>query len=1238
VSASHIIHSKVGRLRRLSKVHHSHSHSRRNSTTSILNLVPQKQVTDFQSKREEEQVSKSFCGLFFVNREIESSFLRFYYGRNLVRFRLVIIFVSLFWIFFLYGDITKDIKKEREWAYYTNIVLRMVPLVVSFFSFIILLLPNVFRRDWAVEIIAGVTVSSFSTCICAMAAFAHVSPNYINYPIGSMLVLIVVYTLPRLRMLTMGVNAALSLLTYVVAHVAANASHFYDDTARIFIFILAIGFTHIVGMSQAYWVEAFFRRVFTLQQEIHFRKKSVMSEKDVTQKLLQNILPAELVPRVQAAPQERFVQKYPSMSAIQSDLKNFTKMSGTISASALVDMLNAQFSAFDAIGKANNIQRSKTVGDAWLGYGVDGNHQQNAFRAGLYMIHALKELNATHGWEFDIRIGVATGSGLLVVFGVNYLTFDCYGHAVSDASTLESNGEANQVHIDELIYNSLDPMLKSVLNFEPVTERQVIPDQTTYLVDIPPNLNEVMASVFPDQEERYSGRENDISARSDDGDSARHKRRRKLSTNSDGSGHQKGTALTVATRESVYQLHNSSSTTSSSLDTSQKSLYVPGGASSANSSRTPPTTPPSARSSDSTPTTTHASSSIFAQSSTQAAFSANSSAVARPHCETTVLKTHYEAYRKHTNNRFVGLQKLPALDEKAQDESSASLLADFKGAYSFNPLCLFFYNVHTHIQFMKDSYINMTGVVGSFLFLVVLIEIFITCGILAMFAEEAGSSTLIVYYIITILSMLMAVIYILPCVSRFIVMGSLFTCIAILSSATFIPLLFALPVNVVNEFLPAVSFWFILIVSLSTLIPVLGQLLIMITVLLFNAIFLLLTPQYRDLNAMAVVSVCAAMQMISSYGLARSIAKAFVLRKQAKYALVRVKRERDINNSLLQSCLPRHVLERIKKNPSTKIHDSESGAILFAEVLGFNDKMNSHPVETVQLINDIFSLFDSIIDRRNCVKIKSIGSIYIAVAIGKRPTVECDRMAKCGMFMLKAMQEILTSHQYALDTSDMGLRVGCNYGNFTAAIVGHSKLLYDVWADSINQTSRFCTSAKKDEIRCSEVFYHALRDLNYDFECLGPIFLKGKGEKVLYKILVDGVVTPSTPGGSARDELTKSRSESTIFPTHTPSTAMQRVTQNMGIKRAISNNSVPNSSGTSARGSPRDGAASGNASARDGVVSVSPKSTSARSVMSHAASSSRRDDPFSRYKVEALAMQDNLRVIDGGGDVDVQSK
>lgn len=214
-------------------------------------------------------------------------------------------------------------------------------------------------------------------------------------------------------------------------------------------------------------------------------------------------------------------------------------------------------------------------------------------------------------------------------------------------------------------------------------------------------------------------------------------------------------------------------------------------------------------------------------------------------------------------------------------------------------------------------------------------------------------------------------------------------------------------------------------------------------------------------------------------------------RRSAEEALLR---EQEKAERLLLNVLPAPIVNRLKHNPGVIADEFESVSILFADIVGFTTLASRlDPAAFVDLLNEIFSQFDTLAAQLKLEKIKTIGDAYM-VAAGL-PTPRPDHAQSIAEMALR-MQDII--HKISIDVSlnenrqALQIRTGLNTGKVVAGVIGTHKFIYDLWGDTVNVASRMESSGEPGCIQVPEAMYQALKN-EYAFEARGEVQVKGKG-------------------------------------------------------------------------------------------------------------------------------------------------
>ena len=200
------------------------------------------------------------------------------------------------------------------------------------------------------------------------------------------------------------------------------------------------------------------------------------------------------------------------------------------------------------------------------------------------------------------------------------------------------------------------------------------------------------------------------------------------------------------------------------------------------------------------------------------------------------------------------------------------------------------------------------------------------------------------------------------------------------------------------------------------------------------------------------------------------------------------------SDSLLLNILPASIADRLKQGESTLADRYEEATILFADIVDFTP-LATHlsPLELMEILNQIFSTFDRLVDEFQLEKIKTIGDAYM-VAAGV-PIPRSDH-AEAVMEMAIAMRKSIRKFKRECG-KPLQLRIGINTGAVVAGIIGLKKFTYDLWGDAVNIASRMESQGLPGRIQVTESTYDQLKN-RYNFEEWGVVNIKGKGKMTTY--------------------------------------------------------------------------------------------------------------------------------------------
>jgi adenylate cyclase len=264
-------------------------------------------------------------------------------------------------------------------------------------------------------------------------------------------------------------------------------------------------------------------------------------------------------------------------------------------------------------------------------------------------------------------------------------------------------------------------------------------------------------------------------------------------------------------------------------------------------------------------------------------------------------------------------------------------------------------------------------------------------------------------------------------------------------------------------------------------------LMVYLVLLLFSG---LLQPSVRIVNNLpeSLVIIFFIMNIGAVSSIVFILLAYFVRGKEEAVALLR--KEQDKSERLLLNVLPQEVASVLKDENRTVAEQFDSISVLFADIVGFTPlTAELPPREMVELLNEVFSFFDSLVEKYDLEKIRSIGDNYMVASGVPRPRP--DHASALAHMALEAIEYLNRGEPFK--GRQLQFRIGMNSGQAVGGVIGKNKFHYDLWGETINTASRMESHGLPGKIQITRNTYELLKD---DFICTlrGHITAKGIGE------------------------------------------------------------------------------------------------------------------------------------------------
>merc|ERR1719219_2621908 len=192
--------------------------------------------------------------------------------------------------------------------------------------------------------------------------------------------------------------------------------------------------------------------------------------------------------------------------------------------------------------------------------------------------------------------------------------------------------------------------------------------------------------------------------------------------------------------------------------------------------------------------------------------------------------------------------------------------------------------------------------------------------------------------------------------------------------------------------------------------------------------------------------------------------KAEVLEAQTKKANGIKKKSDD----LISQMLPKKVADDLAKGKTNEevCEAYEMVTMLFSDIVTFT-VICSHlkPLQVVQLLNNMYTLFDFLCDQNAVYKVETIGDAYLIVA-GCPQKASNHALKICDMAF--DMMDGISMLKDPGSGDPILMRIGCHSGPVVAGVVGIKMPRYCLFGVNVGLTEKFESNSKPDQIHISE--------------------------------------------------------------------------------------------------------------------------------------------------------------------------
>ncbi|CAD8053776.1 unnamed protein product [Paramecium primaurelia] len=304
------------------------------------------------------------------------------------------------------------------------------------------------------------------------------------------------------------------------------------------------------------------------------------------------------------------------------------------------------------------------------------------------------------------------------------------------------------------------------------------------------------------------------------------------------------------------------------------------------------------------------------------------------------------------------------------------------------------------------------------------------------------------------------------------------------------------------------NFQFILVFAMTTQPKII--LLLYVTLQLINYVINVLsdafTMNFSDNNILIFCIAKYSLLLLElSYPIFQIVQKTHFLQRSFYIYQNRLNNEKKKINNILGLLMPRFIQERMNKGQIQISQDQGDVTVLFCDIYQFDKVIKFQQENILDFLDTLYRAFDQLCQTYDLQKIETVGKTYMAAGglkdydavINQKNANSTTRALETAI----AMMETVKTMKYG-DNQDVKLKIGIHYGRVIAGVIGLHKPQFSLIGDTVNTTSRVCSTSDAGFITLSESAYNHIKDTTkHQFE-QKSVAAKGKGTLETFRLKI----------------------------------------------------------------------------------------------------------------------------------------
>jgi len=380
-----------------------------------------------------------FISLSFLDNKLESNYRAEHNKKTLGQVRVAIIIAAVLYAIFAFLDFI--VIPDGRWKALMFRFGFVIPILILGY---VATYKHYFKENMQALVMPIIYVAGLGI---ALIAYSYQDVRSELHLTGTLLPIFWAFIYSGLRFIN-AVKVSLALiLTY--EFIFFGLSNISVEILVIYNFFLLAAL--IIGVLGGYTIESYFRRDFINEQII--RREKLKNEQ-----LLLNILPKNIAEELKTQ-SGTIARNYDQITVLFADLVEFSAWSLKNTAHDIVRLLNDIFSMFDGLTDKYNLEKIKTIGDAYMVTNnlreIESSNVESVARFAFDMQRAVDSFNIRSKHNVRLRIGIHSGPAVAGVIGVKKFVYDVWGSTVNVASRMEATCPKNEIQVSEATYELL---------------------------------------------------------------------------------------------------------------------------------------------------------------------------------------------------------------------------------------------------------------------------------------------------------------------------------------------------------------------------------------------------------------------------------------------------------------------------------------------------------------------------------------------------------------------------------------------------------------------------------------------------------------------------------------------------------------------------------------------------------------------------------------------------------------